>query len=80
MSATTISQAISVILSLARLFKGTELFKVEIKNIKFDKKTTVKRQHKDRLKLDRAIAQIILYNVSFLLLFHLVEFGFLYHM
>lgn len=36
--ATTISQAISVILSLSRLFKGTELFKVEIKKIKFDKK------------------------------------------
>ena len=33
-------------------------------DIKFDKKTTVKRQHKDRVKLNRAIAQLTLTNIS----------------
>ena len=37
--ATTISQALSVILSFKRLMKGNELFKVRIKNIRFDGKT-----------------------------------------
>ncbi len=34
--ATTVSQALSVVLSLNRLFRGNEVFKVEIRKIRFD--------------------------------------------